>query len=462
MEVLTAEAGGPSARQLESKNVGPEKTYPNIIQGGMGVGVSTWRLANAVARAGQMGVVSGTALDTILTRRLQDGDPGGHMRRALGHFPVPEIADRLISRYFIPCGKDPGTPYKAVPRYSITPGKRLQELTIAANFAEVWLAKEGHDGPVGVNLLEKIQLPNIFSLYGAMMAGVDYVLMGAGIPREIPGVLDELARHKEAALRINVVNAKKGESFHTRLDPRKVIPLDLPPLKRPEFLAIVASVTLAMTLIKKSAGKVNGFIIEGPTAGGHNAPPRGPLQLDDEGEPIYGPKDVVDLTKIKELGLPFWVAGSCGDPETLKEMQVLGAKGVQVGTLFAFCEESGLASDIKGMVCQKAVQGEGEVYTDPFCSPTRFPFKVLQLEGSNSDKEIYEARPRVCDLGYLQELYRREDGTLGYRCASEPVEDYLKKGGCREDAKGRKCLCNSLMANVGHPQIRKTGCREKP
>jgi NAD(P)H-dependent flavin oxidoreductase YrpB (nitropropane dioxygenase family) len=162
------------------------------------------------------------------------------------------------------------------------------------------------------------------------------------------------------------------------------------------------------------------------------------------------------------MGLPFWVGGGCGDPETLKEMRVLGAKGVQVGTLFAFCEESGLANDIKGMICQKAAKGKGEVYTDPLCSPTRFPFKILQLEGSISEKEIYEARPRVCDLGYLQELYRREDGTLGQRCASEPVEDYLNKGGCREDTEGRKCLCNGLMANIAHPQIRKTGYREKP
>ena len=46
----------------------------------MGVAVSNWRLANAVSRAGQLGVISGTGMDTVLVRRLQDGDPGGHMR----------------------------------------------------------------------------------------------------------------------------------------------------------------------------------------------------------------------------------------------------------------------------------------------------------------------------------------------------------------------------------------------
>ena len=59
---------------------------PPIIQGGMGAAVSNWNLAKEVAETGQMGVVSGTALDTVVARRLQDGDPGGHMRKALEAF----------------------------------------------------------------------------------------------------------------------------------------------------------------------------------------------------------------------------------------------------------------------------------------------------------------------------------------------------------------------------------------
>ena len=66
-------------------------SQPIIIQGGMGVAVSAWHLAREVAQRGQLGVVSGTALDGVLARRLQDGDPGGHMRRALAAFPSPAI-----------------------------------------------------------------------------------------------------------------------------------------------------------------------------------------------------------------------------------------------------------------------------------------------------------------------------------------------------------------------------------
>lgn len=45
---------------------------PALIQGGMGVAVSSWPLALAVSAAGQLGVVPGTALDAVLARRLQD------------------------------------------------------------------------------------------------------------------------------------------------------------------------------------------------------------------------------------------------------------------------------------------------------------------------------------------------------------------------------------------------------
>src|ERR1700693_5650483 len=73
----------------------PFMREPLIIQGGMGAGVSSWKLAKAVSQAGQLGVVSGTALDQILARRLQDGDPGGNMRRGLDRFPFHSVAERI-------------------------------------------------------------------------------------------------------------------------------------------------------------------------------------------------------------------------------------------------------------------------------------------------------------------------------------------------------------------------------
>src|SRR6266581_1963039 len=87
------------------------KNYPTIIQGGMGAGVSHWNLAQAVSRLGQLGVVSGTAIDQIFVRRLQEGDPGGHMRRGLNRFPFRKMAERIWETYYIPGGKAEDQPY---------------------------------------------------------------------------------------------------------------------------------------------------------------------------------------------------------------------------------------------------------------------------------------------------------------------------------------------------------------
>jgi len=70
---------------------------PWLIQGGMGVGVSGWRLARAVARTGQLGVVSGTALDTLLIRVLQSGDP--YTQEGVTPGGRPPVARRSGTRY---------------------------------------------------------------------------------------------------------------------------------------------------------------------------------------------------------------------------------------------------------------------------------------------------------------------------------------------------------------------------
>lgn len=438
-------------------------TQPSIIQGGMGVAVSNWRLARAVSQAGQLGVVSGTLLPVVQTRLLQQGDPGGNLRRAFDAFPLPAVAGRVWRDYYVSGGLPPGAPFKAVPMPTLASPAALIELTVLANFAEVWLAKEGHPGRVGLNLLEKIQLPTLPSLYGAMLAGVDTVLMGAGIPRTIPGILDGLARGATVELKIDIEGAAPDDPLRTvRFDPRSLFPGALPPVHRPQFLAIVSSATLALTLAKKSTGRVDGFVVEGAVAGGHNAPPRGPLQLSPEGEPVYGARDVADLPKIRELGLPFWLAGAFSRPGKIAEARAHGAAGIQVGTAFAFCEESGILPDLKRRVRELIRAGAARVRTDPLASPTGFPFKVVQLAHTLSEAAAYAKRTRLCDLGYLRTLFRRDDGTVGYRCSAEPAADFIRKGGDPAATVGRKCLCNGLAATVGLAQTRPDGEVELP
>ncbi|MCJ7627287.1 MAG: nitronate monooxygenase, partial [Longimicrobiales bacterium] len=437
-------------------------TLPLIIQGGMGVGVSGWPLARAVALQGQLGVVSGTALDNLFIRRLQDGDLGGHLRWAMEAFPFPAVATETFRRFFKPEGRTQGEPYALPPMYRQAGDGFRNRLTVLSNFVEVWLAKKGHDGPVGINFLTKVQMPTLSSLYGAMLAGVDFVLMGAGIPREIPGALDSLANHEPSSIRFDVQGSKEGDDDRLYFDPKDFLDQALPPLHRPKFLPIIASNSLATMLARKANGRVDGFIVEGPKAGGHNAPPRGEKQLNARGEPVYGQRDRVDLGKLRGLGLPFWVAGGTGHPGQIEEARREGAVGIQVGTIFAYCRESGLLEGLKRAVLDLCKRGEVDVVTADRASPTGFPFKTVELQTSLTCREIYENRQRVCDLGYLRIPFRKGNGTIGYRCPAEPVRTFLAKGGSEDETRGRQCLCNALLANVGHAQPRGEGIEEPP
>ncbi len=430
---------------------------PMIIQGGMGIAVSNWKLAHAVSAMGQLGVVSGTALDSVFVRRLQDGDPSGAIRRALAAFPKPDVAAEILRRYFKPEGRATDEPYTALPMYRQAVSKFREQVTIAANFVEVWLAKEGHHGKVGINLLTKVQMPTLPSLYGAMLAGVDVVLMGAGIPREIPGALDALAVQAPAELRLDVERAA-GATFSLKFDPAEHGMTDVP-MKRPAFYAIVSSHTLATNLARKATGRVDGFVVEGATAGGHNAPPRGAMQLNERGEPIYGERDQADLAAMRQLGGQFWLAGSFGTPEGLQAALQAGATGIQAGTAFAYSDESGFTPEIKRQVLGAVAEGRVGVYTDPRASPTGFPFKVIETPGIAQQDD---SRRRCCDLGYLRTAALREDGRLIYRCSAAPVSDYVNAGGTEEETVGRRCLCNGLMSAIGLGQVRQDGAVEPP
>ena len=438
----------------------PDGRLPVVIQGGMGVAVSSWQLARAVSKAGQLGVVSGTALDVVIARRLQDGDAGGHVRRALESFPVPAMAQRMVSRYFLEGGRAAGQPYHPVPKLSMDTSVAGLELSIVANYAEVWLAKEGHDGLVGINFLEKVQMATPSAAYGAMLAGVDYVLMGAGIPAEIPRLLDRLSVHEVCSLDLDVDGATIA--YSVGLDPQALTGGGLAPLRRPRFLAIVSAHVLAAYLAREDATRPDGFVVEGPRAGGHNAPARGRPVLDDDGQPVFGPRDDADLAKVAAVGLPFWLAGGYSTGAQVASALEAGAAGVQVGTLFAFCEESGLDPAIRKELLSELGEGKLVVRTDPLASPTGFPFKVATLPGTMSQAEEYAARPRLCDLSYLRVPYEREAGDLGYRCPAEPVHMYVKKGGELADTVGRKCLCNGLTAGIGLGQSRRDGYDEVP
>lgn len=462
-----------------------------LIQGGMGVYVSNWRLARAVAmeRPGiTAGTVSGTGLDVVYVRLLQLGDPGGNVQRALAAFDAQfgvVIGQKILERYFIEGGKAPNARFKNAPKQVVhaqngndfiplpsqpagpimlTLDQEIVELLIATGFAEVWLARQGQSTPQGstgrifINFLHKIELPLIYTMYGAMLAGVDGVIVGAGNPDGLPAIRSRLAEHAAVTYDLSVLYREAGETFNITFDPRKVAEGKLAgqPLRRPAFLAIVSLENLVQALAQSQTEPPDGFIIEHHTAGGHNAGPQGPLKKDERGQPIYGPQDEPDLQAIRQVGLPFWLAGGYGSRDKLRQAQAFGAAGVQVGSVFALAEESGMKSIYRSAILNALKKGTNDsnlVVTTLF-SPTGFPFKVAQLDGTLADDVVFSLRRRVCDIGLLQQRglsKPAEDGTrrLFQRCPAAPVDDFASKRGLALNAGDRRCLCNGLLACVG-------------
>jgi NAD(P)H-dependent flavin oxidoreductase YrpB (nitropropane dioxygenase family) len=161
--------------------------------------------------------------------------------------------------------------------------------------------------------------------------------------------------------------------------------------------------------------------------------------------------------------MPFWLAGSCGTLGGLLEAQAHGAVGIQVETAFAFCEEWGLTDELKAKIIGQVADGTVEVRSDWRASPTGFPFRVVQVEGSISEDDVFQNRRRVCDLGALRVPYKTDNGSIGYRCPAEPLKAYDDvKGGRLENTDGRACLCNGLLATAGLPQYRVAPGAEEP
>ena len=141
----------------------------------------------------------------------------------------------MLKKYYIENGRKPGQSYKLLPMLQKVSSCVRQQIMMLASFAEVYLAKENHTGVVGMNLLTKIQLPNLATIYGAMLAGVDYLLMGAGIPREIPESLERLVNHEACAMKLDAEGIALNVQHEISFNPRDHFPAIKPKLKKPFF-----------------------------------------------------------------------------------------------------------------------------------------------------------------------------------------------------------------------------------
>lgn len=222
-----------------------------VVQGGMGVGISLSGLAGAVARAGGVGVISTAQIG----------------------FKDPEYDDKP------------------------------QECNLKAVGEEIKKAKEiAEGGIVGVNIMVAT---TDYELYvkTAVEAGVDIVISGAGLPLNLP----ELVQGSSTKI-APIVSSKKAASIITR------------------------------QWLKKYNRLPDMVVIEGPMAGGHLG--FSLLELDEYTKEKYDEeiKSIIDyvktMAKENESTIPVVVAGGLSSREDYDHYKELGASGIQIGSRF--------------------------------------------------------------------------------------------------------------------------------
>ena len=178
--------------------------------------------------------------------------------------------------------------------------------------------------------MRKVERPLPWALYGAMLAGAAYVLVGAGSPDEIPAMIEKLSRHEPTAMSFKVYGSRSDSgNFYATVRPEALLGGAAPAMETPKFLAIVSSFGLADALAGNPATRPYGFVVESSEAGGHSAAPA-KMRFDAAGQPllVYTEQDQADIGAIAGIGLPSgWrlLRQSCAPARS----QALGASGVQ-------------------------------------------------------------------------------------------------------------------------------------
>ena len=311
-----------------------------IIQGGMGVGVSLSPLAGAVAQEGGVGIVSSAALDRVISKRN---------------------------------------------------GKKCSAYEAA--YEEISLSK-ANGGFAGINIMVALLQTYDATVEGAIDAGADFIISGAGLPMRLPLIKNP------------------GETA---------------------FIPIVSSPRALELICKKweRAGyRPDAVVLEGPLAGGH---------LGFKFDELYLESNRLEnlLPPVKEMadkygGFPVIVAGGIYDHGDIVRFLKMGADGVQMGTRFLVARESSATDTYKQAVID--ARKEDIVVAHNPGSPSGLPFMVIKQSGMYQSALSRKRKP-LCNKGYM---LRPDRNGVFNQCD------------CRLENSSSFCICNGLLSSAGY------------
>ncbi|WP_144371352.1 nitronate monooxygenase [Vogesella urethralis] len=288
-----------------------------IMQGGMGVDISTASLALEVARLGGIGHISDAMLPTVADRR----------------YNTKYVKNKLKQYKFNVENTD-----KSVVKFDLDEVAESTRLHVEATMK----AKQG-DGLIFINCMEKLTMnaPKDtlrVRMRAAMDAGIDGITLAAGLHLGSFALIEDHPRFREVQLGI-----------------------------------IVSSVRALQLFLKKTARTQrlpDYVVIEGPLAGGHLG-----FGMDWEN---YRLEDILvevrDWLQAEGLDIPIIAAGGVFTGADAVRMLELGAKGVQVATRFTVTRECGLPDKIK----QEYFRADEDDIEVNQLSPTGYPMRMIK------------------------------------------------------------------------------------
>ena len=346
-----------------------------VMQGGMGVNISTKAMALAVAHAGGIGHVS----DAML----------------------PDLADRLFETGFT---KMKAKFCRAVDKMAGYAGFEfpLDDVRAAAKtyLGDVMAGKTG-PGLVFVNVMEKLTMNDSAAtlkarLLGALDAGIDGISLSAGLHTSSFAMMENHPRFRDA------------------------------------MLGIVVSSSRALNLFLRRSAKTGRLpdyvVVEGPLAGGHLGFGLNTWQSANLFDIV---KEVKTYLAEKELSIPVLAAGGIFTGTDGVRLMDAGADGIQVATRFTVAKESGLPDAVK----DRYFEAKAEDVVVNGISPTGYPMRMLTASPAigasmKPQCEAYGYMLAKGECSYLKEYEkavsegRAHEGICGKTCLCTQMRNY--------------------------------------